>query len=400
MLMKITGKTDEKEVKTAKKATKVRKVKKKVTKKITKEPKKEKEWRLAGKKIFLTYSRCDLSLEYVYEQLINKLNHLKVTNFVLSIENHKDQEVKGTHIHAFLELVRRLDTINVRFFDIEVVNTSTGEIDGFHPNMVIAKYRSKVIEYVVKDVLNVEEAIGEKRLIISDRIRISLNNDLEMMCTEEIMLKLAEINKINDAMLLLKERQPATFMKSHVSIRRSLHAAYLLHVGCELKYNWDQFVVPKGLKEQMLAVTEKNQALVLLGDSATGKTAFMLAFIKEELGLNPLKIESVDGLRFFNPGVHTAILYDDVDFETLRHSRESLIHYLDCENSSTIRILHGTVSIPRGIPRFITSNRKLDHYIRPDILRLQEIQRRFKTIDIGNTKLYRVIMKDNTKIEE
>jgi len=314
-----------------------------------------------------------------------------VKDFVLSIENHKDQAEKGTHIHVYLELARRLDTVNVKIFDIEIINTLTGKIENFHPNMAVAKYRNSVIEYIVKDSFNVEDAIGEKRLVISDNIKIALSNDLEMMSTEEIMIKFAEMNQINDAMLLLKKNQPATFMKSHVSIRKSLHAAYLLHVGCELKYNWSQFVLPAGLKERMLAITERNQALMLLGSSATGKTAFMLAFIKEQLGLNPLKIESLDGLRFFNPGVNTAILYDDVDFETLRNSRESLIHYLDCENSSTIRILHGTVNIPKGIPRFITSNRKLDFYVRPDILKLQEIQRRYQTIDIGDSKLYRII---------
>ena len=68
---------------------------------------------------------------------------------------------------------------------------------------------------------------------------------------------------------------------------------------------------------------------------------------------------------------------------------EILIHLLDCENSSTFSIKHGSIAIPQNIPRFIISNKSLEFYI-GDLIKLVEIQRRLTTIDIGTKKLYHI----------
>jgi hypothetical protein len=77
------------------------------------------------------------------------------------------------------------------------------------------------------------------------------------------------------------------------------------------------------------------------------------------LNKNPLIINHLDGLRDVNENIHNAILFDDVDFSSLKNQREILIHLLDCENESTFNIKHGCIRIPENIPRFIVSNKLL-----------------------------------------
>lgn len=82
------------------------------------EPKPKTSFRVKRKKFFLTYSRCDLTPEEIYQGLM-KIKPLK--KYIIAQEHHKDG---GTHIHAFFEFENVLDTKNTRWADI----------GGFHPN--------------------------------------------------------------------------------------------------------------------------------------------------------------------------------------------------------------------------------------------------------------------------
>lgn len=62
---------------------------------------------------------------------------------------------------------------------------------------------------------------------------------------------------------------------------------------------------------------------------------------------NSLRYESIRADR-------SGIVYDDVNLSDL--SREEIIHMLDTENISHIRVLYGLVSVAPGVPRIFTTN--------------------------------------------
>lgn len=97
----------------------------------------------------------------------------------------------------------------------------------------------------------------------------------------------------------------------------------------------------------------------------------------------------------------SGIVYDDMNLSEL--SREEIIHFLDTDNHSQIRVLYGVVLMPVGVPRIFTTN---------DVNRIigtfsftrtpVEIRRRVSLVDIEkplyqlnlNLNITNVIIKD------
>jgi hypothetical protein len=74
-------------------------------------------------------------------------------------------------------------------------------------------------------------------------------------------------------------------------------------------------------------------------------------------GYKPLIVTNKDGLRYLSDSdkKYTAIIYDDVDFSHESMTRETIIGLLD-SNERTIDIKHGSILIPKRIPKVVTSN--------------------------------------------
>jgi hypothetical protein len=64
------------------------------------------KFRINSKLLFLTYSRKNLSPEEVLTQLNSKFDYIKF--YVISQEEHKEEPEKSKHIHAFIELFKKL----------------------------------------------------------------------------------------------------------------------------------------------------------------------------------------------------------------------------------------------------------------------------------------------------
>lgn len=165
------------------------------------------------------------------------------------------------------------------------------------------------------------------------------------------MLELAKLGKVKEAMELYENEAPAQFMKNWMSIEKSLKGLYMKTKGLELKYPLSSFNAPPNLLKTLREDT--NKTIVLVGKPGTGKTRFLIAFCKEELNVEPLVINNLDGLRFHNG--QPVVILDDVTWpEDI--SREQLIKLVDSEDSSTLSIKHSSVFLGENTRRLISTN--------------------------------------------
>jgi len=93
--------------------------------------------------------------------------------------------------------------------------------------------------------------------------------------------------------------------------------------------------------------------LLLHGPSGTGKTELAKSLLSS-LGMEYVLIRDLNGLKKFDPLIHRAVIFDDLDVSD--RSREELIHLFDVENESDIRILYQSVQIPAFLVRIFTTN--------------------------------------------
>lgn len=100
----------------------------------------EKKFRLTGKHFFLTYSQTDLTPEKVWKHHKAENHSAELVRMKVGDEKHVDGH---RHLHVLLTYNKKLDTRNVRFFDI----------NGEHPNIRKVKkaHIPHKIDYLSKD---------------------------------------------------------------------------------------------------------------------------------------------------------------------------------------------------------------------------------------------------------
>jgi hypothetical protein len=98
----------------------------------------------------------------------------------------------------------------------------------------------------------------------------------------------------------------------------------------------------------------KRYTLILYGPPGTGKTELAKS-IMSELGLNYVLIRNINILKGMALNHAVGLIFDD--FNLGDFNREEIIHILDIENPSSIRILYGTADIPSHMAKIFTTNR-------------------------------------------
>lgn len=351
---------------------------------------KAKNPRVNTKKLLLTYSQCSIDIKSCFSSLnvILRACNRNIVEYVLSTEKHQDG---SSHIHAYIELDNRIDTRNMRLFDI----SQEGKV--YHPNILKSKYKIACIEYILKDVtdLNSSSFIASKGL---KKLLTIHENKIKFLPYQKAVLALARNGLIEDAMELVEDKEPGRIMTSHVSLRRSLSAlqsdksSLTKFVDCS--HRPEVIDVHKQLKEAHANYITP----MLVGETQTGKTLLMLNFIKNTLKLNPLTVNNIDSIRYFEPSKHNALFFDDCNFSVV-HDEEMILKLLDCESATTFNVKHGSVQIPACTARFICSNFLLSYYVGERIASQARIARRLKVIDIGGQSLYQFLPVPDKKSE-
>jgi len=86
------------------------------------------------------------------------------------------------------------------------------------------------------------------------------------------MLKLAREGKIEEALKLYELEKPLDFIKNHIKIKRSLNNLYYQTIGLNLKFNFNDFIIPEELKEVISAINS-NKTPIIIGRPGIGKTS-------------------------------------------------------------------------------------------------------------------------------
>lgn len=208
----------------------------------------------------------------VLNQLEIKFSNNKLKEYLFSIEKHETQEEKGTHIHAYLEFNKKIDITNPLFLDL--ININTKEI--FHPHIERVKYKNKTLDYILKDVFNIET----ETVLISPTLKIYIYNDGKLLDYQEVMVALAEKAKINEVMSILKNKDIDKFMKSHDYTEKSLRSFYPEANNAIAKFDFNKFYLPQELKSNLM-------------------NSFII-----NLNKNPLITNNLDALRSFKEGMY------------------------------------------------------------------------------------------------
>lgn len=92
-------------------------------------------FRLNAKAVFLTYPRCSINKQSIYDHLLSL--HHPVDKILVAQEHHEDG---GLHIHALIIFKSKINIRNERYFDFE----------SYHPNIQGCRSVKKTIEYITK----------------------------------------------------------------------------------------------------------------------------------------------------------------------------------------------------------------------------------------------------------
>lgn len=334
--------------------------------------KKKKVFRIANKKIFLTYPQCDISLDQVEIQLKNKLEKYLIKDYLIVNEDHQDQSVNiGKHIHVFFKFKKRIDIKNANYFDLI---DSNGKL--FHGNYQGCKNEFSTLQYLLKDVIDINKTI------VSSNLKIRINESGFLMSYQEAMVHLAKEGKINEALKLLETENINAFLRSSSHYEKSLTEIFLRNKGIKRRFDLSKFIIPDHLREGIEhAFKAPKKTVYLKGISGSGKTELIKTILTEVKGLNPLIINNIDSLRLFNSSIHTAIVFDDCSLEEL--DRTQLIALLESENQTTIKVRYNNIILPSNLPKFIIQNKYLHEILNSKIdIKDEAILRRVHQIEI------------------
>lgn len=265
---------------------------------------KKKKWELNAKNLAITYSRCDVPTQEMFDWLKDVFNPEAIC---VAQEHHKDG---GLHLHVYLRFENPLHIRDERKFDYK----------GFHPNVQGCRDVKHWTKYISKC----------NNFLTTDNIEFSSNwDELIQAPTKEEFIEKLKKNKPREYILNLQKIE--YYANKRYSIRKNKRAILPL----------DSF--------NMAPITDFSKAIVILGKAMTGKTEYARAHFK-----NPLEIQHLDQFKEPIPSDVDAFIFDDMCFT---HLPFSTVRYLLNMDTVTIHCRNTVGTIPGGIPRIFTANK-------------------------------------------
>jgi hypothetical protein len=257
-----------------------------------------------GKRFFLTYPRCELSVNEVAAKFMF-IAPLKY--YLVAQEEHQDG---GKHIHACIEF-ESVQRHGARWLDL----------DGHHPNKQDPRNWNACKEYCKKDKNFIESEKSEKKSILEK---------CEEFGDEKLWMEYCVENKI--------QFQFAQWFWNRTH-----------NDDCTITGDEHEGVVKPNLA-QLVFNPEIHRTLVIKGRSGIGKTTWA----KRVMPKPCLFVSHIDQLKKFRVGFHKSIIFDDVDFN--HFPRVAQIHLVDFDNPRAIHCRHNVAQIPAGIYKVFTCN--------------------------------------------
>lgn len=179
-------------------------------------------------------------------------------------------------------------------------------------------------------------------------------------CAATRIIHLAGVGKHREAICEYKNHFPKDYLKHGSTVESNIRR--LSCVAKELKFPLSSFHSHELAK--LDSWKRDSESLILSGPTGTGKTKLAQALI----GPCHLFVRDPDTLKQFNPDHHTGVVFDDMSLTDVRvfPTLESVIHILDVEEEAQVRCRYASVTLPAGIPRVFTTNRRLSEFIPDD----------------------------------
>lgn len=261
-------------------------------------------FRFNAKKIGLTYS-CPVNDDNnpieTHEAIIEHLLSFGIDcEYLVSKELHLNGK---THWHAFAKWQHKLDTRDVRAFDI----------NGVHPNIIRTPGKGWP-DYVAKK--------GDFKTNFYKKNPWSVAMQLE---------------NLEACVAHLFEQVPRDLVLNHDKITYAYTKLNTRPPKARPEY---RFTRPQE--------SDLTRTLLVEGESGIGKTQWALRHFER-----PLLVSHLEDLKKLKPDTD-GIVFDDMQF--LHIPVTSQIHLCDIDEDRTIHIRYGTVSIPGGLRRIVCYN--------------------------------------------
>lgn len=261
------------------------------------------DFRIRAKNFFLTYPQCD---GLCRDELWRHLALLGACSAIVSTELHQDG---NQHVHALVQFTMKQTIVSHIHFDFHE----------WHPNVQAAKNMAAVKNYVMKDG-NYDEYGRKFEETLFDKAR--------RMTLEEYFTECLEAK--------IQYQYAAQAWKHASSITNELNSNA---VQGELQ----------DVKLLIAYVPTDLVSLVLIGRPGCGKTTRAIQIAP----MPALFVTHMDDLKNLTSR-HRSIIFDDMSF---RHMpREAQIAITDREQTRSIHVRYGTVTIPKGIVKIFTAN--------------------------------------------
>lgn len=308
-------------------------------------------FRFSASKVLLTYSQVcqNMTREAVLYSLEERYS---IDTYVIGEENHADG---GRHIHAALTFRRKVDSRDVKIFDI-----NCGEdCSDHHPN--------------IKPILRGQANLDRARDYCKKEDVAPLTNVEEKLTWHEIIQ-----HSVNAADFLAE-------VKKHYPRDYCLHLKNYEYSAAKLfpsptpdtiqTFQWNEVEAPPAWDQIENAIADwlpEAQALLLVGPGGCGKTTWA----KMNAPKPALFVRHLDTLCQLT-SEHRSIIFDDMDFQHLPVPTQKYL--IDCRDVATIHVRYRTATIPVGVTRIFTSN---VYPFQANGNHIQAIQRRIKLIDL------------------
>lgn len=310
----------------------------------TKQNNVSKKFRLRGMKFFLTYpqlpERDDLQSSALAQfEVIFKMSSADF-QYVMSVERHEDGH---PHLHVYLEFSTSQGIYSAGKLDLVFDGVT------YHGNYQVVKSEHATIRYILKSLSDSSEAFTNKDLPLHDGdYYSSLHEHLhEVLLSDglyaaiQVLYNVYPKQAVKNGSTIVRNLQ---MMDDYYQVRKDINEAP--------KYTMNDFTnVPNEIKAWL--DSKKPMTVVIWGPSGVGKTELAKAVLYAK-GKRVLFVREIQALKDFEPGFHDAIIFDDLNVSET--PREQLIHLVDVDNASDLRLLYRGKRLPARIDKVFTTN--------------------------------------------
>lgn len=287
------------------------------------------KWRFQGKKFHLTYKTHigHEELKQFLEKVVGPLEQFSFVHELGSEENSSLVEpcplpetaaatdstgsnVRYAHTHVLIGTKFKLSSRKQDLFDYQ----------GLHPNFkpinTVLHWRN-TWEYHKKDPILLTQSCPLPDNSAPSQMQALIDAP---SLTAALIMSGIEIKTVTDLVHLRSQKESLTYVIPPI----------------QNKCQWNMDFI-------------RSPCVLLTGISGGGKTRFALDHF-----CNPLLVSRMEDLKRLN-NKHDGIVFDDISLAG--YTIEDCIHIFDIEMPRTINVKHGSVTIPSGLPRIITSNK-------------------------------------------